>query len=70
MRKTLITIMAAFAALASCQKNEITELQERSVITAHIEQADVTRTMMDEDNNIRWSEGDQIVAFMKTSLGR
>lgn len=70
MRKTLITIMAAIAALASCQKNEITELQERSVITAHIEQADVTRTMMDEDNNIRWSEGDQIVAFMKTSLGR
>lgn len=70
MRKTLITIMAAIAALASCQKNEITELQERSVITAHMEQVDATRTMMDEDNNIRWSEGDQIVAFLKTSLGR
>lgn len=70
MRKTLITIMAAIAALASCQKNEITELQERSVITAHMEQVDATRTIMDEDNNIRWSEGDQIVAFMKTSLGR
>lgn len=70
MKKTLLTIFAAIAALASCQKNEITGQPEHSVLTAHMEQVDATRTMMDEDNNIRWSEGDQIIAFMKTSLGR
>lgn len=70
MRKTLFTVMAAIAALASCQKNEITQIPEHPVITAHMEQVDATRTIMDEDNNIRWSEGDQIVAFLKTSLGR
>ena len=27
------------------------------------------KTVLDENNNVRWSEGDQIVAFMNTSLG-
>lgn len=70
MKKTLFAIFATIAALVSCQKNEIAEQPERSVLTAHMEEVDATRTAMDEDNNIRWSEGDQIIAFMKTSLGR
>ena len=34
-----------------------------------MESIDATRTSMDEYNNVLWSEGDQIVAFMKTTLG-
>lgn len=70
MKKTLLAIFAAMAALTSCQKNEIAEQRKHSVLTAHMEQVDATRTVMDDDNNIRWSEGDQIVAFLKTSLSR
>lgn len=34
-----------------------------------IESMDATRTSMDENNNVLWSEDDQIVAFMKSTLG-
>lgn len=43
--------------------------QGRGTIQASIEDISATRTVMDEDNNIRWSEGDQIVGFMKSTLG-
>jgi uncharacterized protein (TIGR02145 family) len=38
-------------------------------IHATIEEKDATRTVMDENNNILWSENDQIIAFMKSSYG-
>ncbi|MEE0235599.1 MAG: leucine-rich repeat protein [Bacteroidales bacterium] len=34
-----------------------------------MESIDATKTSMDEYNNVLWSENDQIVAFMKTTLG-
>ena len=70
MKRNLLSILAISAALFSCQKNEIYEPSSSSVdLHATIEDQTFTKTYMDENNNIRWSEGDQIVAFLKTSLG-
>ena len=70
MKKILLAAAAALTTLAACQKNEIAKpSSEGSVIYATIEDNDATKTHMDANNNILWSEGDQIVAFMKTSLG-
>ncbi|MBR5855997.1 MAG: hypothetical protein IKY70_01830 [Bacteroidales bacterium] len=38
-------------------------------IFASIESFGVTKTIMDDNNNVLWSDEDQIVAFMKTTLG-
>lgn len=68
MKKISIFITATLI-LAACQKNETPALIA-DTITAQIEQeAAHTKTYMDASNNIRWSEGDQIVGFMKSSLG-
>ena len=69
MKKSFIYI-AALALIASCNKPESpVPSQESNIITAQIEQEPATKTYMDAHNNIRWSEGDQIVGFMKSSLG-
>ena len=67
--KKISILLAAALTLAACQKNETPALIA-DTITAQIEQeAAPTKTYMDASNNIRWSEGDQIVGFMKSSLG-
>lgn len=70
MKKIFIAAIAALTALTACQKNEVAApASEESVLYVTIEETDATKTYMDANNNIRWSEGDQVVAFMKTSLG-
>ena len=69
MKKIFIAAIAALTALVACQKNEVGAPAADSVLYATIEETDATKTYMDANNNILWSEGDQIVAFMKTSLG-
>ena len=70
MKKNILSALAICAALFSCQKNEISEPSFSGVdLHATIEDDASTRTVMDENNNIRWSEGDQIIAFMKSSYG-
>jgi uncharacterized protein (TIGR02145 family) len=69
MKKSFIYI-AALTLIAACNKVESPVVsQESDIITAQIEQETATKTYMDAHNNIRWSEGDQIVGFMKSSLG-
>ena len=69
MKKSFIYI-AALTLIAACSKPESpVPSQESNIITAQIEQEPATKTYMDAHNNIRWSEGDQIVGFMKSSLG-
>lgn len=69
MKKSFIYI-AVLTLIAACNKVESpVPSQESDIITAHIEQETATRTYMDTQNNIRWSEGDQVVAFMKSSYG-
>ena len=55
--------------LASCQVAEIIETKDTDEIYASVETDIAFKTSLDEDNNIRWSEGDQIIAFMQSSLG-
>ncbi len=70
MKRIIIGILAVSAMLCGCQKNEIaTPSAENAVLYATIEENNETKTYMDANNNIRWSEGDQIVGFMKSSLG-
>lgn len=70
MKKNILSILAICAALFSCQKNETDEtMLSDDELHAAIEDDASAKTVLDENNNIRWSEGDQIVAFMKTSLG-
>ena len=67
MKKSFIYI-AALSLIAACNKPE-TPSPASDTITAQIEQETPTKTYMDAHNNIRWSEGDQLVGFMKSSLG-
>ena len=69
MKKSFI-YLAALTLIAACNKAESPVVSQKSdIITAQIEQETSTKTYMDAHNNIRWSEGDQIVGFMKSSLG-
>ena len=70
MKKIFIVSAVVTAALAACQKAEVTAPSaDAPVLYATIEETDATKTYMDANNNIRWSEGDQIVAFMESALG-
>ena len=70
MKRIILSVLTMSALLCGCQKDHVSELaQERGTIQATIEEISATRTVMDENNNIRWSEDDQIVGFMKSTLG-
>lgn len=70
MKKLLLALAAVAVMSSACQKAEVeAPVNEGRVLDATIENIAVTRTVMDEDNNIRWSEGDQIVGFMKSTFG-
>ena len=70
MKRIIFAVVVALTAMTACQKNEIAvHSAENDVLYAAIEDVDATKTYMDADNNIRWCEGDQVVAFLETSLG-
>ena len=71
MKKLLLPIIT-LALAVSCQEAELTPVinMEDDCLYGTMESMDTTKTSMDENNNILWSEGDQLVAFMKTTLGR
>ena len=69
MKKIFIAAIAALTAITACQKNEVAAPAADSVLYATIEENNETKTYMDSNNNIRWSEGDQVIAFMKSSYG-
>ena len=70
MKKQLLGLMTILSVLGACQKNEVSvSLPGEVTIHATIEGKDATKTIMDESNNILWSENDQIIAFMKSSYG-
>ena len=69
MKKSAL-ILAAALTLVACNKPEMPiSIADHNTLYAQIEQETATKTYMDASNNIRWSEGDQIVGFMKSSLG-
>lgn len=68
MKRTIFTFIAVISALTSCQKHEVPF--ESKILTAKIEEVTQTKTNMDYNNNICWSSGDQVIAFMNSSLGQ
>lgn len=72
MKKLLFVLLAASLGFAACQIEILYPNASNTsdkVLTAKIEQKEATKTVLDENSNIRWSKDDQIVAFMKTSYG-
>lgn len=70
MKRLLSILLAASLCFAACQNIEQLVLEVADdVLSAQIEQDEVTKTVLGESNKILWSENDQIVAFMKTSYG-
>lgn len=72
MKKSVFVFFAASLCLAACQI-EVVEPNaydtSDNVLSAQIEQNEVTKTVLGESNNVLWSENDQIVAFIKSSYG-
>lgn len=70
MKRWILSVLAVIL-LVSCQVSEMPEVcaPDGIDIYASIEQTDGTKTSMDGYNNVLWSSGDQLVAFMKTTLG-
>ena len=70
MKKSLIAILAMLLML-SCHVNELAPeyVPAEDDLYASIESLGATKTVMDENNNVLWSEEDQLVAFMGTTLG-
>ena len=69
MKKLFIILLAAIG-LSACQERELVpEYQIDDVdIYASMETIYATKTSMDQYNNVLWSERDQLVAFMQTTL--
>ena len=71
MKRTILSVITLLF-LVACQVSELPDttcVPTDTDIYASIEQADDTKTSMDSYNNVLWSSGDQLVAFMKTTLG-
>ena len=70
MKKLLIILLAAVAiAACSIQETESDYQCEDKYIYASIEEMVLTKTLMDENNSVLWSEDDQIVAFLNSTVG-
>ena len=70
MKKFLYPLLALFS-MVSCMETELSPVMSESGddFYASIESVGATRTAMDENNNVLWSEEDQLVIFRKTTLG-
>ena len=69
--KKIITSILALSLIVSCQINELASehVPADDNLYASIEPVNTTKTVMDDNNNVLWSDGDKLVAFMKTTLG-
>ena len=69
--KKIITSILALSLIVSCQINELASEHGPADdnLYASIEPVNTTKTVMDDNNNVLWSDGDKLVAFMKTTLG-
>lgn len=69
MKKLFVAFLAVIG-LVACQEELVPEYQDNNAeIFATMETLDANKTSIDQYNNVLWSEGDQLVAFMKTTLG-
>ena len=70
MKKYIVELIALLA-LFSCQSLDVVtdSLSEDDVLIASMELIVDTKTILDDNNNVLWYENDQLVAFMRTTLG-
>lgn len=70
MKKYLFSILTLLSVM-SCQEDGILpeSVSCDNDLYSSMEPVNATRTSMDNNNNVLWSEGDQLIAFMKTTLG-
>lgn len=69
MKKLFLAAFAAFAVLTACQREELAQpISEYDELNVSIEEMTLTKTCMDEDNKVLWSDDDRIVAFMYSTL--
>ena len=73
MKRLFLVSFVACIGLFSCQREEIAcgdyENRGKSIeFYATIEDGDLTKTTLDEHNNVRWSANDQIVIFGKSPI--
>lgn len=69
MKKTVFVVISSI--IVACHTVDITKHSEDyKILSARIEQKEDTRTILGEDDNVLWSETDQIIAFMKISNGQ
>ncbi len=70
MKRFAYTLLAVIFTLTACQKIETPATAEQNVVlSATIEHNLQTKTSIGNSNNVVWSSGDQIIAFMKSSAG-
>lgn len=72
MKRRILTLVAALAVLAGCQQDGFIDMPSVVNDDLHASVEDMqssTKTVLDENNNVLWSENDQLMAFMKSSLG-
>lgn len=70
MKKIIFSLLAATFAFAACQEADTyTPAEQNAVLSAQIEQNGLTKTSLDENNKVLWSDGDQIAAFVKRNAG-
>ena len=69
MKNTNLIIISAIFAFGSCVQEFDVHKTPESDLFVHIDNDDVTKTVIDEDNNILWESGDQILAFLDSKEG-
>ena len=70
MKKANILLAAALVMLSACQEIEVPVPEVApDEIHASIEGMAPSKTMLNDNNSICWTEGDQIVIFLKNSVG-
>ena len=71
MKKIIFAALAAFAIFSACKMEEIQAefIPENNLVYAMIQNEESTKTVMDQNRNVRWSEGDLINLFDGTTLG-
>ena len=70
MNRLLFSVIVMFL-IFSCQKYEqmMPEYKIDKDLYVSVESLVSAKTSIDQDNNILWSAGDQLIAFMQTTLG-
>ena len=74
MKRFCLSVLAACTCIFGCQVEEMCDTgsvadSAAMAFYATIEDEGISRTSLDEHNNIRWSAGDQIVIFAKSTYG-